>query len=260
MQLGDTAAAPVSGGNWGSRGTGIAGEAALQASLALKDEVLRCASVLWDVPQGRISLQGGHLVDSIGGQSLGTLAQLCQAAYVRPDLFKSGPIPQFAVTRFYAQREYEGGIYTNGVQASLVEVNIRTGCVSLLKHWIVDDCGVVINPALADEQLRGAIVQGIGQALLEGCLYDDQGQLMNATMAEYLTPMAGEMPDICVGHVITPTRSSELGAKGVAEAGITGAIAAVVNAVNDALFPLNGQVTDLPVTPDRILKAIGVIH
>jgi carbon-monoxide dehydrogenase large subunit len=79
-------------------------------------------------------------------------------------------------------------------------------------------------------------------------------------MAEYLTPMAGEMPDICVGHVVTPTRSSELGAKGVAEAGITGAIAAVVNAVNDALFPLNGQVTDLPVTPDRILKAIGVIH
>jgi carbon-monoxide dehydrogenase large subunit len=68
------------------------------------------------------------------------------------------------------------------------------------------------------------------------------------------------MPDICVGHVVTPTQSSELGAKGVAEAGITGAIAAVVNAVNDALFPLNGQVTDLPVTPDRILKAIGVIH
>jgi carbon-monoxide dehydrogenase large subunit len=260
MQLGDTAAAPVSGGNWGSRGTGIAGEAAFQASLALKDEVLRCASVLWDVPQGRISLHGGHLVDSIGGQSLGTLAQLCQAAYVRPDLFKPGPIPQLAVTRFYAQREYDGGIYTNGVQASLVEVDIRTGCVSLLKHWIVDDCGVVINPALADEQLRGAIVQGIGQALLEGCLYDDQGQLMNATMAEYLTPMAGEMPDICVSHVVTPTRSSELGAKGVAEAGITGAIAAVVNAVNDALFPLNGQVTDLPVTPDRILKAIGVIH
>jgi carbon-monoxide dehydrogenase large subunit len=75
MQLGDTAAAPVSGGNWGSRGTGIAGEAALQASLALKDVVLRCASVLWDVPQGRISLHGGHLVDSIGGQSLGSLAQ-----------------------------------------------------------------------------------------------------------------------------------------------------------------------------------------
>lgn len=260
MQLGDTAAAPVGGGNWGSRGTGVAGEAALQASLALKEEVLRCASVLWEVPQDRIRLQGKQLLDVLGGQVLGTLAQLCQAAYVRPDLFKSGPVPQLAVTRFYAQREYDGGIYTNGVQASWVEVDVRTGCVRLLKHWIVDDCGVVINPALADEQLRGAVVQGIGQALLEGCLYDDQGQLMNATMAEYLTPMAGEMPDICVGHVVTPTQSSELGAKGVAEAGITGAIAAVVNGVNDALFPLNGQVTDLPVTPDRILKAIGVIH
>lgn len=259
MQLGDTASAPVGGGNWGSRGTGVAGEAALQASLALKDEVLRCASVLWEVPQGRMRLQDGQLVDGLGGKSFGTLAQLCQAAYLRPDLFKSGPVPQLAATRFYAQREYDGGIYTNGVQASLVEVDIRTGCVSLLKHWIVDDCGVVINPALADEQLRGAVVQGIGQALLEGCLYDDEGQLMNATMAEYLTPMAGEMPDICVGHVVTPTRSSALGAKGVGEAGITGAIAAVVNAVNDALHPLNGQVTDLPITPDCIFKAIGVI-
>lgn len=260
MQLGDTASAPVGGGNWGSRGTGVAGEAALQASLALKEEVLRCASVLWDVPQGRVRLQDGQLVDELDGQSLGALAQLCQAAYVRPDLFKSGPVPQLAVTRFYAQRDYDGGIYTNGVQASWVEVDIRTGCVRLLKHWVVDDCGVVINPALADEQLRGAVVQGIGQALLEGCLYDDQGQLMNATMAEYLTPMAGEMPDICVAHVVTPTRSSALGAKGVAEAGITGAIAAVVNAVNDALYPLNGRVTDLPITPDRIFKAIGAIN
>jgi carbon-monoxide dehydrogenase large subunit len=118
---------------------------------------------------------------------------------------------------------------------------------------------VVINPAIVDEQLRGAVVQGIGQALFEGCLYDETGQLMNATMAEYLTPMAGEMPDIHVGHVVTPTCSSSLGAKGAAEAGLTGAIAAVVNAVNDALSPFDAVVTDLPITPDRIFKAIGAI-
>lgn len=258
VQLGDTASAPVGGGNWGSRGTGVAGEAALQASLALKKEVLRSASALWGVAQDRLELRGGQLYDGPAGPCLGSLAQLCQAAYARPDLFKSDLVPQLCVTRFYAQRDYDGGIYTNGVQASWVEVDLRSGCVKLLKHWIVDDCGVVINPALADEQLRGAVVQGIGQALYEGCLYDQAGQLMNATLAEYLTPMAGEMPDICVGHVVTPTRSSALGAKGVAEAGVTGAIAAVVNAVNDALSPLHAQVTDLPITPDRIFEATGV--
>lgn len=259
MQMGDTASAPISGGNWGSRGTGVAGEAALQAARALKAEVIRCASVLWELPAEQLQLRDAQLVDARSGQAVGSLAQLCHAAYVRPDLFKSGPVPQLAVTRFYAQRDYDGGIYTNGVQASLVEVDVRTGRVNLLKHWIVDDCGVVINPAMADEQLRGAVVQGIGQALYEGCLYDEAGQLMNATMAEYLTPMAGEMPDICVGHVVTPTRSSALGAKGVAEAGLTGAIAAVVNAVNDALSPLDALVTDLPITPDRIFKAMRAI-
>jgi carbon-monoxide dehydrogenase large subunit len=259
MQMGDTASAPISGGNWGSRGTGVAGEAALQAARALKEEVIRCASLLWATPVEHLALRGAQLLDTRSGQAVGSLAQLCHAAYVRPDLFPAGPVPQLAVTRFYAQRDYEGGIYTNGVQASLVEVDVRTGQVRLLQHWIVDDCGVVINPALVDEQLRGAVVQGIGQALFEGCLYDETGQLMNATMAEYLTPMAGEMPDICVGHVVTPTRSSSLGAKGAAEAGLTGAIAAVVNAVNDALSPFDAIVTDLPITPDRIFKAIGAI-
>ena len=259
MQLGDTASAPVSGGNWGSRGTGVAGEATLQAARALKDEVIRCASLLWSTPVEHLQLRSAQLVDVRNGQALGSLAQLCHAAYVRPDMFPAGSVPQLAVTRFYAQRDYDGGIYTNGVQASLVEVDIRTGQVHLLKHWIVDDCGVVINPAIVDEQLRGAVVQGIGQALFEGCLYDETGQLMNATMAEYLTPMAGEMPDICVGHVVTPTRSSSLGAKGAAEAGLTGAIAAVVNAVNDALSPFDAVITDLPITPDRIFKAIGAI-
>ena len=130
----------------------------------------------------------------------------------------------------------------------------------MLGHWIVDDCGTVINPLLLDEQLRGAAVQGIGQALFEGCLYGNQGELRNATLADYLVPMAVEMPDIHVGHVTTPTATSALGAKGGAEAGITGALASVVNAINDALAPLGAQVLELPVTPERVLRAIGAIH
>ncbi|NCX46602.1 MAG: SDR family oxidoreductase, partial [Burkholderiaceae bacterium] len=125
-------------------------------------------------------------------------------------------------------------IFTNGVQASYVEVDVDTGYVKLLKHWAVEDCGRVLNPMLVDEQVRGAIVQGIGGALFEECLYDESGLMRNGNMADYLVPMAYEMPDIEVAHVETPTKSSKLGAKGAGEAGTAGAPGAVVNAINDA--------------------------
>jgi len=258
MQLGDTSSAPHGGGNWGSRGMGVVGEAVLQAALALRHSIIEAAAVFWNVPIDGLELRNQSLL-CLDGRELGTVRELATAVYMRPDLFGTAPIPEFTVTRHYAQRAFDTGIYTNGVQASFVEVDLGTGSVTVRHHWVVDDCGVVINPLLADEQIRGAVVQGIGQALFEGCLYDDQGQLMNATLAEYLVPMAGEMPDIDVGHVYTPTSSSELGAKGVGEAGLTGAIAAVLNAINDALAPLGAQVSETPVTPDVVLRAVGTI-
>src|SRR4030088_3406103 len=107
---------------------------------------------------------------------------------------------------------------------------------------------------MVDEQMRGGVVQGIGAALFEHCLYDDRGQTLNGTMADYLVPMAAEMPDIEVGHVVSPTADSELGAKGAGEAGTAGASGAVVNAVNDALRPLAAtNILEIPLTPDRIL-------
>ena len=128
--------------------------------------------------------------------------------------------------------------------------------MKLLKHWCVEDCGTVINPMLVDEQIRGGVVQGIGAALFEECHYSEDGQLQNASMADYLVPMSGEMPDIVCGHVESPTKSSELGAKGVGEAGTAGAPGAVMNAINDALVPLNARVNTMPFTPERILDAL----
>jgi carbon-monoxide dehydrogenase large subunit len=114
----------------------------------------------------------------------------------------------------------------------------------------------VINPMLVDEQIRDGVVQGIGAALYEECLYDAQGQMLNASMADYLVPMSAEMPDIVCGHVSTPTRQSQLGAKGVGEAGTAGAPGAVMNAINDALMPFGARVTRMPFTPERILTAL----
>jgi carbon-monoxide dehydrogenase large subunit len=139
-------------------------------------------------------------------------------------------------------------------------VDPDTGFVTLLNHWAVEDCGTVLNPQLVDEQVRGGIVQGIGAALFEHCMYDADGQLLNGSMADYLVPMSAEMPDIQVAHVETPTKDSELGAKGAGEAGTAGAPAAVLNAINDALRPLDARLNQHPATPERILRALGKVE
>ena len=127
----------------------------------------------------------------------------------------------------------------------------------MIKHWVVGDCGIMVNPLLVDEQIRGGVVQGLGGALLEECCYDADGNMLNANLADYLVPMAVGMPDIGIAHVETPTGETELGAKGAGEAGTAGAPAALMNAVNDALSPLGVGVAQQPITPARVLAALG---
>ncbi len=255
----DTDVTPYGGGTWASRGAGVGGEAVLQAGLALRANILKTAAVILkkDDASGLV-LRRGAVLDASTGEELLPLAELGRVAYFRSDTLPKDFTPELMVTRHYAQRDYPF-IFTNGVQASYVEVDTETGFVKLLKHWAVEDCGRVINPKLVDEQIRGAIVQGIGGALFEECLYDDEGLMKNGSMADYLVPMAGEMPDIVVSHVETPTRSSLLGAKGAGEAGTAGAPGAVVNAINDALRPLKAEVWSQPVTPEKVLRALGHI-
>ena len=186
------------------------------------------------------------------------LPELARIVYFRPDTMPPGLQPELMATRHYVPRQYPFA-FTNGVQASWLEVDANTGFIKLLKHWMVEDCGTIINPQLVDEQIRGGIVQGLGAGLFEHCIYDERGQLTNANMADYLVPMAAEMPDIEVGHVVSPTLESELGAKGAGEAGTAGAAAAVANAVNDALSPFGVTITEIPLTPKLILSALGRI-
>ncbi|MBI4194197.1 MAG: molybdopterin-dependent oxidoreductase [Betaproteobacteria bacterium] len=255
---GDTETTPYGGGNWGSRGAGIAGEAVFQAGQALKQNILTFVARLTGTEASFLDIRAGHVVEAASGAAVMTLEQAARTAYFRTDQVPSDFQPEFTVTRSYAQKTYTGA-YTNGIQASYLEVDADTGFVKLLKHWVVDDCGTSINPLLDDVQIRGAVVQGIGAALFEECIYGPEGQLVNGSLIDYLVPMAGEMPDIEVGHTSSPTRTSELGAKGAGEAGTAGASAAVLNAVNDALKPCNARVFEIPVTPERILRALGKI-
>jgi len=256
---GDTDNTPYGGGTWASRAAGIGGEAAWQAGKALRANVLACAASILQAKPEDLDIRDGLVVDANCGAERLPLHELARIAYFRPDTLPPGFQAELIATRHYVPRAWPFA-FTNGIQASYLEVDIRSGFVTLLKHWCVEDCGTVINPQLVDEQIRGGVVQGIGGALYEQCLYDERGQLLNANMMDYLVPMAAEMPDIEVGHVVTPTADSELGAKGAGEAGTAGAPGAVMNAINDALRPLGAKpLTAMPFTPERILEALGRI-
>ncbi|MDP4590230.1 MAG: molybdopterin-dependent oxidoreductase, partial [Burkholderiaceae bacterium] len=255
---GDTDTTPYGGGTWASRGAGIGGEAVLLAGQALRHNILLVAEAILKRESTDMLIRRDHVVDAATEESLISLQELGRIAYFRSDTLPKEFTPELMVTRHYAQRDFPF-IFTNGIQASYVEVDIETGFVKLLNHWAVEDCGRVLNPMLVDEQMRGAIVQGIGGALYEECLYDDSGSMINASMADYLVPMASEMPDIEVAHIQTPTATSKLGAKGAGEAGTAGAPAAVMNAINDALAPFSVNVHSQPITPQKILKALGKV-
>jgi aerobic carbon-monoxide dehydrogenase large subunit len=252
---GDTDNVPVGWGAGGSGGAGIAGEAALQAGKTLRHNVLDIAAILLQADKQDLDIRNGTIVDKASGTARMPIEEVARVAYFRPDTLPKDFRSQLIATHHYVPREYPVA-FTNSFHAAYVEVDAETGFLRVLNYWGVEDCGTVINPLLAGEQMRGSVVQGLGGALYEECVYDAAGQMINANMADYLVPMAGEMPDIVVGHVETPTRESELGAKGAGEAGTAGAPAAILNAVNDALAPLNASLGQTPITPFRVLKAL----
>jgi carbon-monoxide dehydrogenase large subunit len=256
--LGDTDNTPYGGGTWASRGAGIGGEAALQAAKALRKNILDVAAAILQASAEELDVADNTIVSASDRAPRIELTELARIVYFRPDTLPSGIQPELMATRHFVPREFPFA-FINGVQASWLEVDVATGFIQLLKHWVVEDCGTIINPQLVEEQIRGGVVQGLGAALFEKCVYDERGQLTNANMADYLVPMAAEMPDIEVGHVVSPTLESELGAKGAGEAGTAGAAAAVINAVNDALRPFGTVVTEIPLTPQVILTALGRI-
>jgi len=252
---GDTERTPYGGGTWASRGAGIGGEATLQAAQALKGQILDLAGAMLQTPATALDLAEGWVVDAAGQRRI-ALDEVGRAAYFRGDTLPPGVQPEMVATRHYLPRQYPFA-FTNGIQACHLELDVETGFIRLLKHWVVEDCGRVINPMLVDEQIRGGVVQGLGGALFEECVYDAAGQLLNGNLADYLVPMAAEMPDIAVAHIETPTLESTLGAKGAGEAGTGGAPAAALNALNDALRPFKVRVNAQPLIPRRILAALG---
>ncbi|MDR6953369.1 carbon-monoxide dehydrogenase large subunit [Ancylobacter sp. 3268] len=255
---GDTETTPHGGATWACRGAGIGGETALQAARRLRDNVLALAAAILQARPGDLDLRDGLIVDALSGAERIRLAEVARIAYFRSDTLPPDASAQLSITHHYAPQGYPFA-FTNGIQGCHVELDVETGLVKILKHWVVEDCGRIINPLLVDEQVRGGVVQGLGAAFFEECRYDAGGQLTNGSLADYLVPMAGEMPDIVVGHIETPTADTALGAKGCGEAGTAAAAAAALNAVNDAMAPFGASIAQIPMTPARLLKSFGKI-
>ncbi len=257
VTLGDTDATPYGGGTWASRGAGIGGEAVLKAARKLKDNILKISAIIMQTNIEKLDIENGLVIRKDGGKGI-TLEDLAKIVYYRGHELPPGTNPELIATASFS---IEGVpfVFTNSAMGCLVDVDIKTGLTKIEKFWAVEDCGTQINPKLVEEQIKGGIVQGIGGALYEECIYDNIGNLTNGNMADYLVPMAYEMPDIIVDHVTTNSGRSILGAKGAGEAGTGGAPGAIMNAINDALIPLNIEVTSQPITPEKILKALGKI-
>ncbi len=255
---GDTEHTPYGGGTWGSRAAGIGGEAVAQAGRALRMQILDAAAAMLQEDKSSLDIRNGVVVDDATGNERISLAEIGRICYYRPDTLPDGFQAELVATRHYVPRKYPFA-FTNGAQACYLEVDTDTGFVKILNLWCIEDCGTVINPLLVDEQIRGGVVQGLGGALWEECLYDADGQMLNGNMADYLVPMAAELPDIECGHAVSPTADSDLGAKGAGEAGTCGAPAVVMNALNDALTPFGAKLTSMPFTPKKILTALGKI-
>ena len=254
---GDTDATPYGGGTWASRGAGIGGEAVLKASRKLKENILNIAAVIMQSEVNNLDVQNDQVIRKDGGEGI-SLKDLAQIVYYRGHELPPGTNAELIATASFS---IEGipFVFTNSAMGCLVDVDVDTGLTKIEKFWAVEDCGTQINPKLVEEQIRGGVVQGIGGALYEECIYDEMGNLTNGNMADYLVPMAYEMPDIIVDHVTTNSGRSILGAKGAGEAGTGGAPGAIMNAINDALISLNTEVTSQPITPEKVLKALGKI-
>lgn len=252
VHTGDTGAIQEGIGTFGSRSTAVGGSAAwLAAQEVLAKARLLAAQALEADPADIETRNGAFHVRGAPDRQV-TWEAVARLAY-RFDGPPGGIAPGLEATHFFAP---ESRTVPSGVHVAMVEVEPETGEVIVLRYLAVDDCGRVVNPLLVDGQIHGAVAQGLGQALYEHVVYSNGGQPITRSFLDYAVPRAAHVPTIETAHVATPSPLNPLGAKGIGEAGTTAAPPAIVNAVLDALRPLGVRHLDMPLTPERVWRAV----
>ena len=254
VRAGDTALIAHGGGTFASRSAVTAGSAVHGAASKVREKVLAIASHLLEASRDDLLIEDGRVeVNGSPGTSL-TFAEVAEAASPGPgNRLPAGMDPGLEETDYYVPPTVT---YSSGTHVAVVEVDPDTGMVSVLEYYVVDDCGQILNPTVVDGQQHGGVAHGIGNALLEEVIYDESGQLLNPTFMDYLIPTAADVPPITVEHETHLSPLNPLGIKGAGEGGAVSPPAAIANAIVDALRPLDVEITQMPMTPARIWRAI----
>jgi carbon-monoxide dehydrogenase large subunit len=251
---GDTAAVPYGTGTFGSRSIAVGGSALDRAAMKIVAKGRLVAAHLLEADAADIEFSAGRF--SVAGTDRAlTFAEVARAAYIPHDYPLERLEPGLAEGAVYDPPNFA---YSNGAHVCEAEVDPETGAIAILRYTAVDDIGTIINPVIAHGQVHGGLAQGIGQALLERCVYDGEAaQLLSASFLDYAVPRAGDLPFFASSFDESqPCTHNPLGAKGCGESGTIGAPAAVVSAVLDALAPLGVTDIEMPLTPARVWHAI----
>jgi aerobic carbon-monoxide dehydrogenase large subunit len=249
VRQGDTLTTPYSVGTWGSRGGALGGGAVHVAAGRIAGKLKAIAGHLLQAEAGSIVLADGMAFpEGQPGRHI-AMSKLARVALRNVDQLPPGMEPGLQAVFF--QDGPPDGTYSNAVHAAVVEIDTKSGKMELKRFVVVEDCGTMLNPLIVDGQVRGGVVQGIGSAMLEHFIYDEECQPLTTTFADYLMPLAPEIPEIEVHHFETPTPLTPLGAKGLGEGGAIGPAAAIANAVSDAL---GVEVSSTPLNANTIWK------
>ena len=249
---GDTDRTPYGWGTFASRSLVIAGGACKLAAATLRERLQAVAGQILEAAASDIEIDDGRAF--VRGTDLGVeVRQLARAAYHQSHRF-----PAIAETGLSAVATYDPyGTFSNACHVAIVAVDVATGQVEIERFVVVEDAGRLINPMIVEGQIHGGVAQGIANALYEEVVYDDDGNILTGSLADYLVPTMAEIPRLEIHHLETLTEASVTGAKGVGEGGTIGAPAAVLNAVSDALAPFGVGIFEMPITPQRILQLLG---
>jgi carbon-monoxide dehydrogenase large subunit len=247
---GDTSIVQYGVGTFGSRGTAVGGTALYFALQDLKAKIKKFGCMLLDSDD--VTYSGGEVVCNKTGKSK-SLPEIAGATY-RAMKLPPNTEPGLSATHFWEPPNFT---FPFGAHIAVTEVDRDTGAVSILRYVAVDDCGNILNPLIVDGQVHGGVAQGLGQALWEQAVYEENGQLVTGEMMDYALPRAHMMPWIESSHTTTPSPVNPLGVKGVGEAGTIGCTPAMVNSVVDALSPLGVRHIDMPMTPEKLWKLMN---
>ncbi|MGY1772651.1 xanthine dehydrogenase family protein molybdopterin-binding subunit [Blastococcus sp. SYSU D00813] len=257
VRWGDTDITPVAlVGTGGSRAATMANGSVLHGSRALKAKVLALAAELLEADAADLELADSTVtVRGTPGVSL-PLAELARVAAAEPERLPAGADADLRVTE-----EFDGGEggWSGGVHACVVEVDVETGLVAFERYVVVEDCGLPVNPAIVEGQIRGGVAQAVGAVLLEHAAYDEDGQFVSASFLDYLMPTSTLVPDIEVHHVQTVLNDPDVNFRGVGEGGMIVAPAAITSAIEDALAPFGAQVREQHLPPSRVLELVGAV-